>query len=56
MRSAYVITVTGCPAISLPAGETTDGLPVGVQIVAPFGADVRLLGIARAFERLREAG
>jgi len=56
MRSAYVITVTGCPAISLPAGETTDGLPVGVQIVAPFGADARLLGIARAFERLREAG
>jgi amidase len=52
MRSAYVITVTGCPAISVPAGETGDGLPVGVQIVAPFGADARLLGVARAFERL----
>src|SRR6185312_14434731 len=49
MRSAYVITVTGCPAISVPAGETTDGLPVGVQIVAPFGADRRLLEIAAAF-------
>src|SRR4249919_3050137 len=43
MRSAYVITVTGCPAISVPAGTTQDGLPVGVQIVAPFGADRRLL-------------
>jgi amidase len=52
MRSAYVITVTGCPAISLPAGQTADGLPIGVQIVAPFGADRRLLEVAAAFERL----
>jgi amidase len=52
MRSAYVITVTGCPAISMPAGETDDGLPIGVQIVAPFGADRRLLEIAAGFEAL----
>ena len=50
MRSAYVITVTGCPAISVPAGTTSDGLPVGIQIVAPFGADRRLLEVAAAFE------
>ncbi len=50
MRSCYVITVTGCPAISVPAGHTADGLPVGVQIVAPFGADRRLLEVAAAFE------
>jgi amidase len=50
MRSAYVITVTGCPAISVPAGETSTGLPVGVQIVAPYGADRRLLEVAAAFE------
>jgi amidase len=56
MRSAYVITVTGCPAISVPAGPTPDGLPVGVQIVAPFGQDARLLGVARAFEQLRQHG
>jgi amidase len=53
MRSAYVITVTGCPALSLPAGETRDGLPVGVQIVAPFGRDDVLLGVARALETAR---
>jgi len=52
MRSAYLITVTGCPAISVPAGHTVDGLPVGVQLVAPFGRDARLLGVARAFEDL----
>ncbi len=52
MRSAYLITATGCPAISVPAGHTVDGLPIGVQIVAPFGADARLLGVARSVERL----
>jgi len=52
MRSAYLITVTGCPAISLPAGTTRDGLPVGVQLVAPHGADRRLLELAAAFEAL----
>ena len=51
MRSAYFITVTGCPAISVPAGTTPDGLPVGVQIVAPHGADRRLLEVAAAFEQ-----
>jgi amidase len=50
MRAAYLITVTGCPAISVPAGHTPDGLPVGIQIVAPHGADRRLLEIAAAFE------
>jgi amidase len=52
MRSAYFITVTGCPAISVPAGTTREGLPVGVQIVARHGADRRLLEIAAAFEAL----
>jgi amidase len=52
MRSAYFITVTGCPAISIPAGTTKDGLPVGVQVVAPHGADLRLLEVARAVEAL----
>jgi amidase len=54
MRSAYFITVTGCPAISVPAGATPSGLPVGVQIVAPHGAERRLLEVASAFEAARE--
>ncbi len=53
MRSAYLVTVTGCPAISVPAGHTPQGWPVGVQLVAPHGADRRLLEIAAAFEMVR---
>jgi amidase len=56
MRSAYVVTVTGCPAISVPAGTTPEGLPVGVQLVAPHGQDRRLLEVAAAFELARAGG
>ncbi|MDR7251387.1 amidase [Nocardioides sp. BE266] len=52
MRSAYFITVTGCPAISVPAGTTPDGLPVGVQLVARHGSDRQLLEVAAAVEEL----
>ncbi|HEX5086237.1 MAG TPA: amidase [Nocardioides sp.] len=50
MRACYLITVTGCPAISVPFGRTPDGLPVGVQLVAPHGADRFLLEVAAAIE------
>jgi amidase len=50
MRSAYLISVTGLPAISVPAGFTPDGLPVGLQLVGRRRADWHLLGIAAAFE------
>ncbi|MFP5068995.1 amidase [Pseudonocardia nantongensis] len=52
MRSAYLITVTGCPAISVPFGTTPDGLPVGIQIVTRHGADRSLLEVAAAVEQL----
>ncbi len=50
MRACYFITVTGCPAISVPFGRTATGLPVGVQLVAPHGADRFLLEVAAALE------
>lgn len=50
MRSCYWITVTGLPAISLPAGFTNDGLPVGLQIVGRPRGELALLQIAQAYE------
>lgn len=56
MRSAYFITVTGCPAISVPAGFTPEGYPVGIQLVAAPNQERRLLEIAHAFEQLTHVG
>lgn len=56
MRSAYFITVTGCPAISVPAGFTEQGWPIGVQLVAAPNQERRLLEIAHAFEEVTDAG
>ena len=51
MKSAYWISATFCPAISVPAGFTANGLPVGIQIVGRYRADLGILQIAHAFER-----
>ncbi|HYP59799.1 MAG TPA: amidase [Thermomicrobiales bacterium] len=51
MKSAYYITSTRMPAISVPAGFTPDGLPVGIQIVGKYHGDLELLKIANAFEQ-----
>jgi amidase len=56
MRSAYLITVTGCPAISVPAGFTEEGWPVGIQLVGPVRGERRLLQIAHAFEQVTRVG
>lgn len=50
MRSAYLISVTGLPAVSVPAGFTPGGLPVGLQLAGRRRADWHLLGVAAAFE------
>ena len=49
---AYAITLCGAPAVSLPCGYDSKGLPVGVQIVAPSNADARALMGAKLLEDL----
>lgn len=47
----FAITVTTCPAISVPAGFTGDGLPVGLQITGPQRRDDIVLAGAHMFEQ-----
>ncbi|MEV6268919.1 amidase [Kribbella sp. NPDC051936] len=45
----WVFNVTGHPAVSIPAG-LSNGLPVGMQVVAPHGADAVALAAARQLQ------
>lgn len=56
MRSAYYISITGLPAISVPCGFTPEGLPVGVQIVGRHHQDFSVLQLAHAFEQATKVG
>jgi amidase len=51
MRSCYYVSITGFPAISVPAGFTRDGLPVGLQLVGRHHNDSGVLQLAHAFEQ-----
>ena len=54
MKSCYLISATSHPAISVPAGFTPDGLPVGLQIVGRYRDDFGVLQLAHAFEGATE--
>jgi Asp-tRNA(Asn)/Glu-tRNA(Gln) amidotransferase A subunit family amidase len=45
-------THAGMPAVSLPAGRAANGLPLGLQLVARFGEDERLLAWAEVLDSL----
>jgi amidase/aspartyl-tRNA(Asn)/glutamyl-tRNA(Gln) amidotransferase subunit A len=49
----YPINFTGHPAISVPAGLTPEGLPVGLQIIGRRHADGTVLSFASQFERVQ---
>lgn len=48
-----VFNLTGHPALSIPAGFTREGLPVGLQLVARWHAEADLFAAARALEKAR---
>ncbi|MEL6216890.1 MAG: amidase family protein [Pseudomonadota bacterium] len=46
----YAITLTSAPALSMPCGFTSDGLPIGLQVAAPLRGEAGLLAQAAAIE------
>ncbi|MER9212790.1 amidase [Mesorhizobium sp. M0663] len=54
MLPAYgaVFNYSGHPALSLPCGQDSNGLPIGLQLVGKRWSESRLLGIARAIDPL----
>ncbi|HXQ10956.1 MAG TPA: amidase family protein, partial [Caulobacteraceae bacterium] len=52
IRNTHPGALAGIPGLSVPAGLTAAGLPVGVEFDGPVGADSTLLRIGRAFEEI----
>lgn len=52
----YVFSLSGLPAASVPAGLDPDGLPVGLQVVAPALGEEAALRICAAVQELRPIG
>ena len=52
----FPFNLSGHPAVSIPSGWSSDGLPIGLQIVGPWDADRRVLALAAHLERERPCG
>ncbi len=50
MKGVLPITMSGCPALAAPAGFGAQGLPMGIQIVAPMHAELACLQLAYAYD------
>jgi Asp-tRNA(Asn)/Glu-tRNA(Gln) amidotransferase A subunit family amidase len=56
LRNTRPVNVWGLPAISVPCGFTSQGLPIGLQIVGAPGGEGKVLKTAHAYEKIREPG
>jgi amidase len=50
MKGVLPVTMSGCPALAAPVGFNAQGLPMGIQIVAPNQADFACLQLAHAYD------
>lgn len=48
---SFALALTACPAVSVPCGFTSSGLPVGLQLMAPRAQEAALLSAAAVFEQ-----
>lgn len=53
-HNTYLANVTGQPALSVPCGFSTAGLPIGLQLIGRPFDEGTILRIGREYERLHE--
>ena len=53
LSDIYTIAVNlaGLPALTLPAGFGTDGLPIGVQLIGNYFSEAKILGVANQMQQ-----
>jgi amidase len=54
MKAQLLITMSGCPALAMPAGFNEDGVPIGIQIVGRNRQELACLQLAYAYEAAME--
>ena len=54
VKLTYPWSVAQLPAMSIPCGTSSGGLPVGIQLVAPSCAEAQLFTIGREFQRVTQ--
>jgi aspartyl-tRNA(Asn)/glutamyl-tRNA(Gln) amidotransferase subunit A len=52
LNDIYTVTanLAGVPGISVPCGLSSDGLPIGLQLLGPYWSEARLLRLAYAYQ------
>jgi amidase len=50
MKGVCLVTMSGCPSLAVPAGFGPQGLPIGIQIVAPWHQELACLKLGAAYE------
>ena len=55
LRNTRPVNVWGLPAISVPCGFNSQGLPIGLQIVGRPGGEAEILSVAYAYEQMTHA-
>ena len=51
MMGVCLVTLSGCPSLAMPAGFSSSGLPMGIQIIAPIHHDMDCLKLGHAYEQ-----
>jgi len=50
MKGNLLVTMSGCPSLAVPAGFNAQGVPIGIQIIAPNRRELDCLSLGYAYE------